>query len=174
MTWYIAITNPNCHRRAEAGLAAIGYRVFWPRLRKWVSHARTKQAKEYPILGRYVFVEIPDREFYAVRNVNGIEGLLTGDSGAPAPIPASVVWRFHDRHAAGEWDFVANETGEFLDETGQIVTRRNPIPAGALVRIMEGEFADMLAVIRGRKRGKLEFLARGKFYTTNEANVRAA
>jgi transcription antitermination factor NusG len=73
MSWYIAITNPNCHRRAEAGLAAIGYRSFWPRLRKWVSHARTKQAKEYPILGRYVFVEIPDREFYAVRNVNGVE-----------------------------------------------------------------------------------------------------
>lgn len=174
MTWYIAITNPNCHRRAEAGLAAIGYRVFWPRLRKWVSHARTKKAKEYPILGRYVFVEIPDGEFYAVRNVNGVEGLLTGDNGAPAKIPASVVWRFHDRYAAGEWDFVNNETGEFVNEDSEVVIRKNRIPNGAIVRIMEGEFADLMTVVRGRKNGKLEFLARGRWAHTHEANVRAA
>lgn len=173
MSWYIAITNPNCHRRAEAGLAAIGYRVFWPKLRKWVSHARTKQAKEYPILGRYVFVEIPDREFFRVRSVNGIEGLLTGDSGAPAKIPAEVVWRFRERYMAGEWDFVANETGQFY-EGGEIVTRKNRIPNGAMVKIMEGEFADLMTVVRGRKNGKLEFLARGKWAYTHEANVRAS
>jgi transcription antitermination factor NusG len=176
MSWYIAITNPNCHRRAESGLAAIGYRSFWPKLRKWVSHARTKKAKEYPILGRYVFVEIPDHEFYAVRNVNGVEGLLVGDSGAPAKIPAEIVWRFRERWMAGEWDFVANETGEFVDADGELVTRKNRVPVGAIVRIMEGEFADMLTVIRGRKNGKLEFLPPGKqqFVYTRENNVRAA
>jgi transcription antitermination factor NusG len=173
MTWYIAITNPNCQRRAESGLAAIGYRAFWPKLRKWVSHARTKQAKEYPILGRYVFVEIPDGEFFRVRSVNGVEGLLTGDSGAPAKIPAEVVWRFRERYMAGEWDFVTNETGEFY-EGGKFVTRKNRIPTGALVKIMEGEFADLMACIRGRKNGKLEFLARGKWAYTHENNVRAA
>jgi transcription antitermination factor NusG len=175
MSWYIAITNPNCHRRAESGLAAIGYRAFWPKLRKWVSHARTKQAKEYPILGRYVFVEIPDREFYAVRAVNGVESLLTGDNGAPARIPSDIVWRFHDRWAAGEWDYVANETGEFY-EAGELVTRKNRVPVGAVVRIMEGEFADLMTVVRGRKNGKLEFLPPGKqqFFYTREANVRAA
>jgi transcription antitermination factor NusG len=177
MTWYIAITNPNCHRRVESGLAAIGYQAFWPRLRKWVSHARTKKAKEYPILGRYVFVEIPDGEFYAVRNVNGVEGLLTGDSGAPAKIPQQVVWHFRDRYMRGEWDFVTNETGEFYDASKEeIVTRKNRIPHGALVRIMEGEFADLMTVVRGRKNGKIEFLPPGKnqFFYTREDNVRAA
>lgn len=175
MSWYIAITNPNCHRRAEAGLAAIGYRAFWPKLRKWVSHARTKVAKEYPILGRYVFVEIPDREFFRVRNVNGVEALLTGDNGAPAKIPADIVYAFRDRYMRGEWDFVANETGEFY-ESGEIKTRKNRIPTGALVRIMEGEFADLLTVVRGRKNGKIEFLPPGKrqFFYTREQNVRAA
>jgi transcription antitermination factor NusG len=190
MAWYIAITNPNCHRRAEAGLAAIGYRSFWPRLRKWVSHARVKIAKEYPVLGRYMFVEIPDGEFYTVRNVNGVEALLTGDGGAPVKVPPEVVWRFRERYMAGEWDYVANETGEF--ETDEIesfinddgeegwrrkrITRKNAIPVGALVRIMEGEFADMLAVIRGHQNGKLEFLPPGKrkFFYTRESNVRAA
>jgi transcription antitermination factor NusG len=176
MSWYIAITNPNCHRRAEAGLAAIGYQVFYPRLRKWVSHARTKKAKEYPILGRYVFVEIPDREFYAVRSVNGIEGLLTGDNGAPASIPKEIVWHFRERYMRGEWDFVSHEGVEYIDEHGEVITRRTSIPTGALIRIMEGEFADLLTVVRGRGNGKIKFLPPGKnqFYFTREANVRAA
>ncbi len=158
MTWYIAIINPNCHRRAEAGLAAIGYRAFWPRLRKWVSHARTKKAKEYPVLGRYLFVEIPDGEFYAVRNVHGVDGLLTWESGAPAKIPAEIVWDYRERYMAGEWDYVANA----------------PIPVGARVQIMEGEFANLLATVRRRHRGKLEFLARGKWAYAHPGNVRAA
>lgn len=188
MTWYIAVVNPNCHRRVESGLAALGYRALWPKTRKWVSHARRKVAKEYPVLGRYLFVEVPDRNFYSIGNVNGVEALVRGCDGEPAKIPAEVVWGFHDRYAAGEWDFVANETGEFegdeieqfVDENGEIkerrklVTRKNRIPAGALIRVMEGEFADLMAVIRGRKNGKLEFLARGKWAYTHEANVRAA
>lgn len=175
MSWYIAITNPNCHRRAERGLAEHGFRSFWPKMRKWCSHARTKIPKEYPILGRYLFVEVPNGDFWTVRNVNGIEALLTGDDRAPAKVPEDIVYRFRDRYMRGEWDFVTSETGEFLDhKTGEMVVRKNPIPAGARVRIMEGEFADMLAVVRSRSRGKLQFLASGKFYTTNESNVRAA
>lgn len=158
MTWYVAITNPNCHRRAENGLAELGYRAFWPKLRKWASHARVKVAKEYPVLGRYLFVEIPDGNFWKVRNVNGIEAILTGDNGAPAVVPERIVWAFRERYMSGEWDFVAQQT----------------IPNGARIKLMEGEFADMLAVIRRRHRGKLEFVMSGKFYYTNESNVRAA
>lgn len=175
MTWYIAITNPNCQRRAECELAALGYRVFWPKLKKWVSHARTKIAKEYPILGRYIFVEIMDWNFYNVRNVNGIEALLTDQDGEPAPIPDSVVWAFRERYMAGEWDFVANETGWFTLK-GKLEQRRNPIPVGAIIRIMEGEFADLLTVVRSRKNGRIVFLPPGKreFFHTRESNVRAA
>ena len=178
MSWFVAICNPNCHRRAESGLAEIGYRAFWPKLRKWVSHARTKIPKEYPILGRYLFVEIPDQNFFAVRNVNGIECLLTDETRAPAIVQERLVWQFHERYMRGEWDFVANETGEFMDyETGEIVIRKNRIPVGARVRIMEGEFADLLTTIRGRTRGgKLQFLPPGarEVVHTRESNARAA
>ena len=176
--WYVAVTNPGCHRRAEAGLAAIDKQAFWPKMRKWVSHARTKIPKEYPILGRYLFVEILDDDFYSVRNVNGVEALLTGDNRMPCRVPDKLVWSFRQRWMRGEWDFVANETGEFMDqETGELIVRRNPIPNGARVQIMEGEFADMLVTIRGRNnRGKLEFLPPRKrqFFYTRESNVRAA
>lgn len=144
--WYIAITNPNCHKRAESELAALGYRAFWPKLRKWVNHARVKTAKEYPILGRYLFVQVHDRNFWRVRNVNGIEALLTGDNGAPAEVPSGVVMGFERRYHAGEWDFVT----------------KGLLPIGARVRIIEGEFANMLVIVRGRKNGKIQFIPPGK------------
>lgn len=164
MTWYVAITNPNCHRRAEAELASLGYRAFWPKLRKWVSHARTKVPKEYPILGRYLFVDVHDGNFWRVRNVNGIEGLVTfmNDDGfpQPVPVPEAAVMGFQLRYHAGEWDRVANER----------------IPMGARVRVLKGEFARMLVVIRGTKNGKLKFLPPGRqnFAFTPEENVWAA
>lgn len=176
MAWYIAITNPNCHRRAENGLASLGYQAFWPKCRKWASHARVKVAKEYPILGRYLFINVPDGNFYAVRNVDGIEALLTGDEREPAIVPEEVVWQFRDRYMRGEWDFVTNETGEFTNKRGEPETRKNPIPQGARVKIMEGEFSELLTVVRGFQNGKVKFLPPGKskFFFTREDNVRAA
>lgn len=151
--WYIAVTNPNCHRRAESELAANGYRAFWPKHRKWVSHARMKVAKEYPILGRYLFVQVHDGNFWRVRNVNGIETILTGDNGAPAQVPNATVAGFEQRYHAGEWDEVANAN----------------LPIGARVRIAEGEFANLLVVVKGYKNGKILFVPPGQ---RNEVAIR--
>lgn len=190
MTWYIAITNPNCQKRAENELAAHGYRAFWPKLKRWVSHARVKTAKEYPVLGRYMFVEVPDGNFWTIRNVGGIEALLTTETGKPMPVPEQIVWHFRERYMSGEWDWTINETGlfesdefeEFVDDFGEVKLRRklttrvNRIPAGAIIRIMEGEFANMLGVVRGAANGKLKILPRGaqKFAHIHSDNVRAA
>lgn len=176
--WYVAIVNPNCHRRASVELSELGYRVFYPQLRRWVSHARTKIAKKFPILGRYVFVEVHDGNFWSIRNVNGIEAVLTGDFGAPARIPDDVVFGFMHRYMSGEWDFVAKDTREVLDEgTGQIRVEANKPPEGARIRIMEGEFADLITTIREyTDTGSVKFLPPGarEFKTIRLANARAA
>lgn len=183
MSWYIAITNPNCHRRAEGRLAEMGYPAFWPKMRKWASHARVKIPKEYPILGRYLFVEIADRNFYAVRQVDGIEGILTGDDRAPAKIPQETIWDFRERYMAGEWDFIRRKRPIFAwckDSKRNIIVDwedNGPLPVGARIKIMEGEFSELLTVVRGRNSaGKLEFLPPGnrEFVYTRESNVRAA
>jgi transcription antitermination factor NusG len=121
--------------------------------------------KEYPILGRYLFVDLPadargETDFWTARNVHGVEGFLVGDRGEPAKVAAEVVTAFLERYMAGEWDFVAKEI----------------IPVGARVRIMEGEFADLLTVVRGRRNGRLKFLPPGKreFVFTRQENARAA
>lgn len=182
MAWYIAITNPNCHRRAENGLASLGYQAFWPKCRKWASHARVKVAKEYPILGRYLFINVPDGNFYAVRNVDGIEALLTGDRQEPVVVPEATVWDFRERYLNGEWDFVRDRRPVYgWDKKKQrnVIDRweiNDPLPLGARVKIMEGEFADMLTVVRGFRNGKVKFLPQGKgqFVFTKAQNVRAA
>jgi transcription antitermination factor NusG len=158
--WYIAMINPNCHRRAEGGLAELGYATFWPKMRKWASHARTKVPKEYPILGRYLFVQIPDNNFWRVRNVNGVECLLTNEIGAPAEVHHKHIWGFRERYMRGEWDMIS----------------QSPIPTGARIKIMEGEFADLITVVRGRRNGKLQVLPpnKSKFVSVQETSARAA
>ncbi len=42
--WFCAVVRPQCHRRVEFELARLGFRSFYPRMRKWVSHARVKKA----------------------------------------------------------------------------------------------------------------------------------
>jgi transcription antitermination factor NusG len=179
MAWYCIITNPNCQRRAEAELASKGYRVFWPRQRKWATHARTKVAKEYPLIWRYVFVEIgAEQSFGEVRSVNGVERFV-GDLGRPGVIDSRDVEEFMHRYMRGEWDFVTTEPCPYWDaEAGEekIRINRNTFPKGARVRVMEGEFADLLATVLGRKSGKLRLVPRGnhRMIETWPANVRAA
>lgn len=156
--WYVAVTNPNCQARAALGLHDIGYRSFYPKVRRWVSHARVKTAKEKPLLGRYIFVEV-DRKtqsFGAARNVNGIEGFVSNPD--PVRVPTEYVLRLRERYMDGEWDFVRQEPCPFLNADGDEEIRINaPLPIGARIKLMEGEFADMLATVTGRegRKGKV-------------------
>ena len=171
--WYCAVTNPNCQARAALGLHEIGYRTFYPKVRRWVTHARTKQAKDKPLLGRYIFVEVdPENDqqsFYAVRAVNGIETLLTkwqetkfGMSIQPAAFSSDWIASMRLRQMAGEWD-----------------ATRGDIPIGARVRLMQGEFADQLATVTAKegRRGKtvvFKLLGENTYGKLSADNVRAA
>lgn len=159
--WFCAVTNPNCQRRAEMELYTLGFRTFTPKLRKWVSHARVRKAAERPLLGRYLFVEVdePRQSFHKVRGVNGVESFIA-NLGKPCRIPSPFVESLRMRQMAGEWDEIAKE----------------PIPIGARVRLMEGEFNDMLATVTSRKAGKLTFklLDENRYGRVHESSVRAA
>jgi transcription antitermination factor NusG len=170
--WFCAVTNPNCQARAALGLYELGYRTFYPKVRRWVSHARTKTAKERPLLGRYIFVEVdqplmdgrgrrlyePVQSFGEVRGVNGVEGFVSNPD--PVRIPRAFVERFRQRYMAGEWDEVA----------------KGPLPLGARIKIVEGEFNDMLATVTKVKGKRVDFKLHGesRYGRMNECSVRAA
>lgn len=180
--WFCAVTNPNCQPRASLGLHELGYRSFYPKVRRWVSHARVKMAKEKPLLGRYIFVEVDlkdDRQsFYAVRGVNGVEGLVSNPD--PIAIPTEYVTRLRERYMDGEWDFVTQDKVHCEDAEGCADIRVNePLPIGARIKLMEGEFADMLATVIGKqgRRGKtilFKVFGENRYGQLHLDNVRAA
>lgn len=136
LPWHVAIVNPNCHTRAVLELHSLGYRTFYPKIKRWVTLGRVRKAKEKPLLGRYLFVEISHQQsFGEVRRANGIESLV-GVAGEPLKVDWQVVNDFRMRQMAGEFD----ETGEF-----QI---------GARIKIVQGQWDDYLATVIGcSKRG---------------------
>lgn len=167
--WFCIVTNPNCQRRAELELYSRGYRTFSPKIRRWASHARVRKAVERPLLGRYMFVEVDHREdghqsFGEVRNVNGVEMILSGvlpdRTWGPLDFPEHWVEGLLTRYLSGEWDEVA----------------KGPIPVGARVRIVEGEFDNMLATVTNIKSGKFhcKLLDTNIYTQLREYGVRAA
>lgn len=159
--WFCVMTNPNCQGRAALGLYAAGYRTFMPKVRRWVSHARTKVAKEKPLLGRYLFVEVdhPRQSFGTVKAVNGVETLIS-TLGRPTAFPSHWVDDLRVRYMAGEWDEIA----------------KGHMPVGARIRIVEGEFNEMLATVTNRKGNRIDFKLHGenRYGRLNECSVRAA
>jgi transcription antitermination factor NusG len=164
--WFCVMTNPGCERRASHGLYAAGYRTFYPKVRKWATHARVKKATEKPLLGRYVFVEVdhPRQSHGTVRNVDGVELILSGvlpdGTWGPLPFPANCVSDLRLRYMAGEWDEIA----------------RGPLPVGARIKIVEGEFDNLLATVTGRKGHRIDFklFEQNRYGRLNDCSVRAA
>ena len=160
MSWFVALVDRHSHGPVERSLASLGIPAFYPRLRRWVSHARSKVAAERPLLGPYLFTEV-DRlaDFHAARMVFGFRAFLVAVDGAPAVIADEVVFDFRERYMRGEFD----------------LTVRN-IPVGALVRVIEGEFAEQLAIVTGAQRGKVVITARGsrRRVVTQRSNITAA
>jgi len=101
-----------------------------------MSHARPR-SKERPLLGCYIFVQMPKQDAGIVRRVHGVEALL-GVVGDPVAIPISYVLEFRNRYLGGEWD----------------ETAKGSLPLGARVEIMQGEFESYLGVLTSRRRGQ--------------------
>ncbi len=159
--WYCAVIRQGRHRRAELELQRLGFRTFYPRTRKWISHARVKRAEERPILGRYMFVEVDylSQSFAEVEGAFDVESLIR-TAGTPSPFPSALIADFMARYLAGEWDEVA----------------KGKIPVGARIRIMEGEFQDALATVVSAKGRRIDFklLGDSTIRKASECSVRAA
>jgi transcription antitermination factor NusG len=176
--WFCITTNPNCQGRAALELYALGFRTFLPKIRKWVSHARVRKAVEKPLLGRYMFVEVdhPRQSFGTVSRANGVEGFVKNPD--PVPIPARYVENFRIRYMAGEWDFVRTDAPcPWFDKKGKLHWRQNePLQVGARIKLVEGEFSDMLATVTARKGHRIDFKLHGenRYGRLNDCSVRAA
>jgi transcription antitermination factor NusG len=161
--WFCVVVEPGCHREAEFWLTLAGYRTFFPKLKKWISHARVRKAVERPLLNRYMFVEVdhPRQSFGPVAAAKGVESIISL-MGVPCVMPRAEVEDLLARYLAGEFDEVASEA----------------IPIGARVCLVEGQFDNWLATVTGRgKGGRLTVKLLGKNVHLNkvsESSIRPA
>lgn len=130
--WYAIMTNIRCEERAKNGLMEKGFRAFLPVTRRWVKHARTRQAVNRPLLSRYLFVETDAnrRGFFEIRATDGVEAIVS-TCGVPSAMPKGLIEEFIRRQMGGEFDEVAKEA----------------IPPGARIRIMDGEYSQFFATV---------------------------
>ncbi len=150
-TWFVVVCNPKCERRAQLGLRRAGYQTYLPQTKRWVVHARKKEARDNPLFPRYLFIGLrSDHDLYKMRGVDGVEGIVRDGYGIPARIPAPEdrphpLARILERELAGEFDFTR------LPDVGP---QYSP---GEVVRLTVGAFADLQAqVVSMLSKGRVE------------------
>jgi transcription elongation factor/antiterminator RfaH len=147
--WYVVCTQPSAENRAIFHLEMQGYRIFCPRYRKFIRHARKKTQILAPLFSGYLFVTL-DGTHGRWRSINGTRGvarlLMQGD--APQPVPPGVVETLiahMDSEGAMDW--------------------MPSLATGQAVRIADGPFADFIGTLErldasGRVHVLLDFLGR--------------
>ena len=115
---------------------------------------------------RYLFIGLtPDQDFYRMRGVDGVEGLVRDGYGSPARVPEPKqedgkpkrphpLARLLERELAGEFDFTR------LPDVGP------QYQPGEVVRLTAGAFADLQATVtamlsKGRVEVVVDMLSRG-------------
>ncbi|HEX3884322.1 MAG TPA: transcription termination/antitermination NusG family protein [Stellaceae bacterium] len=158
--WYAVHTLPFGEARAEGNLVGQEFRVFMPKRRKTVRHARRMTTVEAPFFPRYLFVAL-DMGRDQWRRVNGTFGvarlIMRGDE--PQPVPCGVVEAL-----------VASADAHGILQLGPALR------VGDTVRLMAGPFAEHLAVLdqldeSGRVRVLLDILGRQVTTSTHANNV---
>lgn len=147
--WYVAQTQPRAESRAIIHLQRQGFRIFCPRYRKTVRHARNAKSVLVPLFPNYLFLRLDtSRELW--RAVNGTRGVarVISHGESPAPLPHGIV---EDLLAKTGADGVMEWTPFFK--------------IGQAVRIADGPFTDLVGKLEyldaaGRVRVLLELLGR--------------
>jgi transcriptional antiterminator RfaH len=144
--WFLVHTQPKSEQKVEWHLSAQGFRIYLPRYKKTVRHARQVRTVRASLFPRYLFVvlDLERDRWLSVRSTVGVSCLFTQD-GRPVPVPFGIVESLIGCSPDG-------------------LTRLDyGISAGQRVRILSGPFADSVGTLArldeaGRVRVLLEMM----------------
>ena len=147
--WYVVQTQPHGETRAIFHLERQDYRIFCPRIRKTVRHARKATRVLAPLFPAYLFLRMDiTRQHW--RSVNGTFGVshLIMQNDMPQPVPCGVVEALQIR----------------MGDDGTI-NWVSSLKVGQTVRICDGPFADFVGTLErldasGRVRVLLDLMGR--------------
>lgn len=147
--WYVAQTQPHAENKAVFHLERQNFRVFCPRVRRTVRHARKVTRTLAPLFPGYVFLNL-DTARERWRSVNGTYGIarLIMQHDAPQPVPRGVVEQVKER----------------IGDDGAI-NWAPMLEIGQQVRLCDGPFADFVGSLEhldsaGRVRVLLDLMGR--------------
>lgn len=137
--WFVVYTHPHAEAKALANLRQQGYEGYLPWCRRWRRHARRREIVRRPLFPRYLFVafDAMTTRWRPILSTVGVAGLIRQGE-QPLAVPAGVVEQIRDGEGSGRFDDLSP------------VAR---LAAGALVRIKDGPFGDLI--------GRLQSLAEG-------------
>jgi transcription antitermination factor NusG len=146
LAWYVAVCNPRCEERAQAGLDARGVVSYRP-MAEVVRAARPNRPRVTSLVAmfpRYLFVGLAfGQGFSAVRGCDGVADLVTFVSeDGPVRVAASEVRRIRAYDLSGEGG----------RDDGAVVS----FALGDKVRIIAGPFADLWGDVSGYSRRRRE------------------
>ena len=123
--WYVARTLANRDNFAADNIQRLGFRVYAPKFRRTVRHARRTQSILAPLFPGYLFV-VADLSRDRWRSVNGALGVasLIMSAELPTPVPHGVV--------------------ETIIERGNQLESAPTLQIGQMVRILSGPFAETI------------------------------
>lgn len=150
LQWFAIQTNPQCERRAQAGLRDRGFTTFLPVETHWKrSRSKQRERVDKPLFTGYLFVGLaPGQSLYAVRLQDGVRGVVLTSDGAPAqiglapvinpatgrfflgedgkPVKSHLVYDLQARQAAGEFDHTPARRSQFRKGDKARVTLEGP------------------------------------------------
>lgn len=147
--WYVVQSRPHQENRAIEHAIQQGFRVWCPRLKKTVRHARKTSTVLAPLFPGYFFVPL-DLTRDRWRLFNGTRGVvrIVTNGDRPAPVPAGIVEALMARtNCDGSINWLPS------------------LEVGAAVVIADGPFADLVGTLEylgpdGRVRVLLSILGR--------------
>ncbi|HML07314.1 MAG TPA: transcriptional activator RfaH [Xanthobacteraceae bacterium] len=135
--WYVVHTHPNAEAKANAHLGRQGFDTYLPRYLKKRRHARRVETVRAALFPRYLFVAIDmaTQRWRAISSTVGVSQLVCNGE-EPAAVPDNVIASLRQRE----------------DENGLIRLPARPrFAPGDRVRLLDGAFADCIALFEGMK-----------------------
>lgn len=153
MNWFAVYTLPRSEKKACAELLKKGIDAYLPLLRTLRQWSDRKKWVEEPLFRSYLFVNIPQSQYFDVLNTNGVVRYITFE-GKAVPIPEKQI---------GAIRFYLEETDHFLldEDRGQA-----NLPPGSPVEIIRGPLRGLKGQLvdhQGHKRVRIEIEALGQF-----------
>ena len=157
LNWFAVYTNPRSEKKAYAELLSKGITAYLPLQRTLKQWSDRKKWVEEPLFRSYLFVHIPQSQYFEVLNTFGIVRYVTFE-GKAVPVPQKQI----------------DAIRYYLDEQGNPADGpESALEPGSKVEIIRGPLRGLTGVLvehQGQKRVRIEIEALGQFLNLTIAN----